>query len=237
MSMYPNSGAKPIDYAPARDVPLFRFFNQVYAWMFVGLAVTAVVGFASSQVPAIAQSMTSPGVAIMAALGMFALAWGAQSAAMRLGAAAGLALFVLYAALMGVLTSYIFLVYNMDTLVGAFLVTAGVFGGMSVVGFVIKKDLSMVGQIACMGVLGLFAASLFNVFFASNAVSWFITYGVLILFIIITAWKTQDLKNIAAQFSDNPEMLTRAAVLGSIMLYITFINLFLAILRIMGSRK
>jgi len=237
MSMFSNSGPTPLDYAPARDVSTFRFFNQVYAWMFVGLMVTAVVGYGASTVPVIARSMASPGIAITAALGMFALAWGAQSAAMRLGVAAGLSLFVLYAALMGVLTSYIYLVYTVDTLLGAFLVTGGVFGAMSVVGFVIKKDLSGIGRIAMMSVLGLFAASLFNVFFASNALSWFITYGVLIVFIIITAYKTQDLKNIASKFADNPELLNRAAVLGSIMLYITFINLFLAILRIMGSRK
>jgi FtsH-binding integral membrane protein len=235
MSMH--SHRTPLDYAPTRDVPLFRFFNQVYAWMFVGLVVTALVGYVASTVPVIAQSMASPGLAVAAALGMFALAWGAQSATIRLGAGVGLSLYILYAALMGLLTSYIYLIYDVDTLVGSFLITGGVFGGMSVVGFVIKKDLSTIGRIAMMCVLGLFAASLFNLFFASNALSWFITYGVLIVFIIITAYKTQDLKNLAYEFADNPEMLNRVAVLGSIMLYITFINLFLSILRIMGSRK
>lgn len=236
MSMY-DSPEVPLTYGTTRDVSLFRFFNQVYAWMFVGVGVTAVVGLACSKVPAIAVMFTNPMIAVAAALGAFALAMAAQGAAMRISAAAGLALFMVYAALIGVLTSYVFLVYNTDTLLGAFLITSGVFGGTSFVGYVVKKDLSVAGRLATMGILGLFAASLFNLFFASEPLSWFITYGVLALFIILVAWKTQDLKNIAYAYADQPELLNRAAVVGSIILYISFINLLLSILRILGSRR
>lgn len=236
MSMYQDSST-PLSYSTTRDLSLFRFFNQVYAWMFVGLGVTAVVGLVCSQVPAIAVMFTNPMVAVAAALGAFVLAISAQSVAMRVSAGAGLAMFMLYAAVIGMLTSYVFLVYSTDTLIGGFLITSGVFGATSLFGYFVKKDLSMVGRFATMGILGLFAASLFNIFFANDALSWFITYGVIVLFIGLVAWKTQDLKDIAYAYADQPEMLNRAAVVGSIVLYISFINLLLAILRILGSRK
>lgn len=236
MSMYEAQDVS-LTTSTTRDVSLFQFFNQVYAWMFVGVGVTAVVGLACSKIPAIAVSLTNPYVAVAAALGAFALAMAAQGAAMRISAGVGLLMFMLYAAAIGVLTSYVFLVYNTETLLGAFLITSGVFGATSFVGGVIKKDLSLLGRVATMAILGLFAASLFNIFFASEPLSWFITYGVLVLFIVLVAWKTQDLKNLAYAYADQPELLNRAAVVGSIILYISFINLLLAILRILGSRR
>jgi uncharacterized protein len=238
MSMYPsNANRTPLEYSSLSEVSMVRFFNQVYAWMSVGLAVTAVVGYACSKVPAILMLFTNQFVVIAAALGLFALAWVAQTAALTISAAMGLALFMLYSAVMGFFLSGIFIVYQADTLLGAFAITGGLFAALSVAGFVIKKDLSGIGGIAAMAVMGLFLASLFNVFFASNALSWFITYGVLIAFIVIVAWKTQELKNMANEHAANPALLNRIAVVGSIILYISFINLFLSILRILGSKR
>lgn len=239
MSNYPSQSSEriPLGYASERGMSTVEFFNRVYAWMFVGLAVTALVGFGASNIPEIRAALANQGVMVVAALGAFALAWVAQSAAMRLSVPAGLALFIAYAAVMGVLISAIFVVYPMETLIGSFLVTGGVFGGMSIIGLFLKKDLSTIGQIASMAVIGVFLASIFNIFFASNALSWFITYAVLVLFIILTASKTQELKNLAYEHADNPALLARVAVVGSIMLYIAFINLFLSILRILGNKR
>jgi len=139
--------------------------------------------------------------------------------------------------MMGLLLSAIFIVYPVQTIVAAFLMTGGLFGAMSVYGFVTKRDLTTMGSYLIMGALGLFAASLVNLFLASNALSWFITYAVLAVFIGITAYETQRLRNWAIQFEGNREMLTRIAIVGSLMLYISFINMFLSVLRILGSRK
>jgi FtsH-binding integral membrane protein len=170
-------------------------------------------------------------------LGAFVIAMAAQGVAMRVSAAAGMALYLLYAILIGVLISSIFAIYPMVTLGSAFLLTAGTFAGLSVYGFVTKRDLSKVGSILIMCVWGLILATIVNFFVASTAFSWFLTYAILAVFIGLTVYYTQYLKNFALQNMNSPEMLNRMAVVGSLLLYAAFINLFLSILRILGNRR
>ena len=242
MSMFPGSGAqrKPweLEYG-SYDRPMARFFNTVYAWMAVGLAVTAAVAWFVSQSQVGLQMVYGGGKGMLVAifLGMFAISWGVQSAAMRINANVATALFLLYSALMGALLSGIFVVYKMQTIGGAFLMTAGTFGAMSVYGFVTKRDLTGIGSILIMAAIGLFLASIVNIFLASNGLSWIITYAVLAVFIGITAYETQKLKVMASQFGSDPNMAPRIAIIGSLILYISFINLFTSILRIMGDRR
>jgi FtsH-binding integral membrane protein len=108
---------------------------------------------------------------------------------------------------------------------------------MSVYGFVTKRDLTRVGAIMTMAVVGLFIASLVNIFLQSGPLSWVITYAVLGVFVVLVAYETQMLKGFARQFGDNPDMAARIAIIGSLLLYIAFINIFLSILRIMGDRR
>jgi FtsH-binding integral membrane protein len=239
--MYPESGArKPWELEYARDdKSMSKFFNVVYAWMAVGLAVTASVAFVVSQNISILRGIFAggPAVAIVILLGMFALAWGVQAAALRINANVATALFILYAALMGVLVSWIFIVYRMQTLGAAFLITGGTFGAMSVYGFVTKRDLTAIGSFLIMCVFGLIIASVVNLFIANNALSWLITYGVLAVFIGLTAYETQKLKVLAQQYGNDPAIAPRIAIIGSLLLYIAFINMFMSILRILGDRK
>lgn len=240
MSMYPQSSNRPyeLDYATS-DKTLSKFFNVVYAWMAVGLAVTAAVAYFVSQSPTILRAIygRGPAAAVVVALGMFAIAWGVQAAAMRISANVATALFLLYSALMGVLCSYIFIVYQMKTIGAAFVVTGGVFAAMSVYGFITKRDLTAIGSFLVMAVIGLFIASLVNLWIASDGLSWLITYAVLAVFIGLTAYETQKLKILAQQYGDNPAIAPRIAIIGSLLLYIAFINMFLSILRIMGNRR
>lgn len=237
MSMYPNSRRLELDYA-TDDRTLFSFFNAVYAWMAVGLAVTAVVAWLVSQ----SQTMLNivyagRGMVLAMALGAFAIAWFVQANYHRISVAAGTALFILYAAVIGTMISYIFIVYQKQTLLAAFLVTGGTFAAMSIYGFVTKRDLSRIGSILIMCAIGVFIASLVNIFLASDTFSWIITYAVLAIFIGITAYETQKLRNLALQLQGNGAMLSRVAVVGSLVLYISFINLFMSILRILGNRR
>lgn len=240
MSMYPQSSRRPyeLEYATS-DKTLSKFFNVVYAWMAVGLAVTAAVAYFVSQNPTILRAIygRGPAVAVVVSLGMFAIAWGVQAAAMRISANVATALFLLYSALMGVLCSYIFIVYQMKTIGAAFVVTGGVFAAMSVYGFITKRDLTAIGSFLVMAVIGLFIASLVNLWIASDGLSWLITYAVLAVFIGLTAYETQKLKILAQQYGDNPAVAPRIAIIGSLLLYIAFINMFLSILRIMGNRR
>ena len=245
MSNYPNQFGGAYDRAggqlgyesQADSITVGQFFNMVYAWMCVGLALTAVVGwyFASS---GLYQTIyASKGGYVVIALAAFGIAWFAQSQAGRLSVGVGTALFLLYAAVIGALLSGIFIVYPPRTLISAFVLTGGTFGAMSVYGFVTKRDLSRIGSIAVMAAFGFIIASFVNIWLQNDALGWVITYAILVLFIVITAWETQMLRNMAVQFGNNREMATRYAIMGSLVLYIAFINLFLSILRILGDRR
>ena len=237
MSMNPQTRAYELEYG-TDDKVVFSFFNTVYAWMAVGLAVTATVAYLVSQSPAaIGIIYGSRGALAAGGLAAFAIAWAVQSMAHRISPTAATALFLVYAALIGALISGIFIRYDYGTIGGAFLMTGGVFGGMSVYGFVTKRDLTSMGSILVMCAWGLFLASIVNIFFASNALSWVITYAVLAVFIGLTAYDTQKLKTIALSLEGNPSAAARYAIVGSLHLYVDFINIFLSILRILGSRR
>jgi FtsH-binding integral membrane protein len=239
MSMYPDSQAQRYELEYGTDnKAVFNFFNAVYAWMAVGLAVTAGVAWGVSQSPKLLSILfMSKFMVVALLLGAWAIAWGVQKAAQSISAVAATLLFMLYAAVIGALISGIFLVYPIATIGSAFLITGGTFGAMSLYGFITKRDLSSIGSYLVMGAFGLFFASIVNVFMANNALSWIITYGVLAVFIGLTAYETQKLKQFAYDHADNADLASRMAIIGSLVLYVAFINMFMAILRILGSRK
>jgi FtsH-binding integral membrane protein len=212
------------------------FFNVVYAWMAVGLALTAAVAwFASQSIATLELIYGNKGGYAVFLLAAFGIGWYAQAQAGKISANVATVLFMLYAAIIGMLISGIFLVYSPKVLISSFVLTAGTFGGMSVFGFVTKRDLSGIGSFLIMCFWGLFIASCVNFFFLnSGPLSWIITYGVLAVFIGITAYQTQMLKEIAHSYGDDPVMAPRFAIFGALVLYIAFINIFLSILRILG---
>lgn len=237
MSQFPDSRPIPLDYG-TDEKSVFNFFNAVYAWMAVGLAVTAAVAFAVANTPAVFKVIYSGPIAVTAMmLGAFVIAMGVQSAALRISVTVATLLFLVYATIIGAMISYVFVIYRVETLGGAFVMTAGTFGAMSVYGYVTKRDLTGIGSMLSMCVIGLFLASIVNLFLANNALSWVITYAVLAVFIGLTAYHTQRLKALAYAHQHDPNLAARYAIIGSLLLYIAFINMFLAILRIMGGRK
>jgi FtsH-binding integral membrane protein len=238
MSMYPNSRPVELDYG-RDDRAIASFFNAVYAWMAVGLAVTAAVAYLVAQNTALLMTFNSRGIAVALLLGAWGLAYGVRSAALRLSAAAAIGLFLVYSALIGALMSYIFILYPIAKIGGAFVLTAGTFGIMSVYGYVTKADLTRIGSFLVMAAIGLFVASLVNIFFftGAGAFSWFLTYAILAVFIGLTAYHTQQLKNIAYDLQGQPDLAGRYAIIGSLILYISFINMFSSIMRILGNRR
>jgi FtsH-binding integral membrane protein len=238
--MFPQSGIKPLDYGYSdtgeRSRLVSRFFNQVYLWMAIGMMWTAVVSAAFAYLPALKPFVT-PGLGMIALLGAFAVSWVTSSATLRMGVGAGIALFMLYATLIGFAIAPIWIVYKQATIGSAFLLTGGIFFVMSLIGFVTKIDLTKLGSIAAMIALGLFVGSIVNYFVASSAISWFITYAVVIVFPILIAYQTQALKEFALEHGNNGEMMGRVAILGALTLYIAFLNIFLSLLRILGDRR
>jgi uncharacterized protein len=240
MSQFPESFSQrqPIElgYGVA-DRTMFNFFNAVYAWMCVALAVTATSAWLVAQNFSALAFLYQRGVTVALMIGLVLLVFAIRAAAYRISSAAATALFLVYAALVGMAISGIFVVYTMSSIGGVFIITAGMFGGMSLYGFVTKRDLSAMGSMLIMMVWGLFLAFLVNIFLASAALSWWLSLLSVVIFAGLTMYDTQKLKAIAVQTASNPDMAGRMAVLGSLELYLDFLNMFLSLLRLLGNRR
>jgi FtsH-binding integral membrane protein len=238
MSRYqaPYSQPQTLDYGTSAGV-VARFMNNVYAWMAAGLALTAVVAWWVASQGAYFRTIFNPGTLIVLFLAEIGLVMAISYAVNRISAGVATALFLLYAAINGLTFSVIFMVYRLGDIGVAFAITAGMFGGMSLIGYVTKMDLSSFRGFFIMGLIGLIIASVVNIFMHSSALYWLITYAGVALFLGLTAYDTQKLKEIAYATEGNPAMANRLAISGALALYLDFINLFLMILRIMGNRR
>jgi len=215
------------------------FMRGVYQWMTLGLAVTAVTAFLTASSPALLNALFSNQimaiVVMLAPLGVvIALSAGIQ----RMSAGTATGLFVVYSALMGLSLSTILLVYTQQSIFTAFVTTAGMFGAMSVYGMVTKKDLTSMGSFLFMGLVGILIASVVNMFLASSQMSFVISILGVIIFTGLTAYDTQRLKIMGETAPEGDTVaIRRATILGALTLYLDFINLFLMLLRLMGSSR
>jgi FtsH-binding integral membrane protein len=234
----PYGSAQPLGYESRADAGVVsRFFNVVFAWMAAGLALTAVVAWYISTRPDLVQQVFRGPVLIGLVIAQLALVFTISAAVNKLSPGVATALFMLYSALTGLTLSSIFLIYSLPSITGAFIATAGTFGAMSVYGMVTKRDLTRLGSILFMALIGLILASLVNMFFRSSALYWIVTYAGVLIFVGLTAYDTQRLKAVAVATANDPRMAARYAVNGALMLYLDFINLFMLLLRIMGDRR
>lgn len=246
MSRTPNQ----MDYASSWETAgtgnpaIQRFFNSVYAWMCAGMALTAVTAFVTAQW---AKGILASGntAALKSAGGVFIGLFIAElvlvvvisRATQKLNTAMATGLFLLYAAINGVTLCGIFLVYAHSALASAFVVCAGTFGAVSAWGYFTKRDLSGLGHLLYMALFGIIIASIATLFFHSSAIEVAINYVGVLLFVGLTAYDTQKLKVIAEQTQDNPALAARLSVVGSLVLYLDFLNLFLFILELMNDRR
>lgn len=211
------------------------FMGQVYLLMAVGMVVTALVATWVTnslrlQFVLISSPMLSFGLFILQIVIVVAL----STAVMRLSPAIAALLFLLYAALTGLVLSSLFLVYSDEQIASVFWVTAGMFLLMSLVGLITRRDLSGAGGILLMLLLGWMVAWFFSWLFNLSEVNWALTFIGIALFAGLTAWDTQRLKQIGEQMDEHPAK-GGVAVLGALTLYLDFINLFLLMLR--ASRR
>ena len=156
---------------------------------------------------------------------------------MQMSAAQATGVFMLYSALTGVTLSFVFLAYTAASLTSTFLVTAGTFGAMSFYGYTTKRDLTAMGSFLFMGLIGIIIASLVNFFLQSPMVYWLVTYAGVLIFVGLTAYDTQKIKEMNILGNEGTEEDTKEAVRGALTLYLDFINLFLMLLRVMGNRR
>jgi FtsH-binding integral membrane protein len=231
--------ARPMDYAGGAeaDYSVSRFMNNVYAWMSAGLALTAAVAWMVSQnLDTFAPLVRGPMIFLLI-IAQFGLVFVIGGAVNRISAGVATALFLLYAALNGLLLAGIFLRYDLGTVASTFIVTAGMFGVTSVYGYVTKHDLTRLGSLMFMALIGLILATVVNIFWANSTLYWIINYAGVIIFVGLTAYDTQKLKEIAYQLQGDAAMAARLSISGALTLYLDFLNLFLMLLRILGDRR
>lgn len=218
---------------------LQTYMAQVYGWMTVGLLLTAFIAWFAANTPAVRMFIFSSQLVIIGlVIAQLALVFVLSRMIQRLSAGVMTTLFMLYSALTGLTLSSIFLVYTYSSIASTFVISGGMFGIMSLYGYTTKRDLSGFGNMLFMALIGIVLASLVNFWLKSEALMWVITYIGVIVFVGLTAYDTQKLKNIGEQIDTRDgSTLRKYAILGALTLYLDFINLFLMLLRIFGNRR
>ncbi|MBA5801287.1 MULTISPECIES: Bax inhibitor-1/YccA family protein [Rhizobium] len=225
------------------DQGLRAYMLKVYNLMALGLAITGVAAYLSFQFAFANGELTAFGQAIYVSplkwvviLAPLALVFFLSFRIHSMTVAAAQTTFAVYAALVGLSLSSIFLIYTGQSVVQTFFVTAASFGALSLYGYTTKRDLSAMGSFLIMGLFGLIIASLVNIFLASSAVQFAISVLGVLIFAGLTAYDTQRIKELYLE-ADDVAVAGRKAIMGALTLYLDFINLFMFLLQFMGNRK
>lgn len=214
-------------------------FRNVYVWMTMALAITGLVAMY------MAKSLTLLQMILGSSFGMWGLliaeiglVWYLSARIRQISFTTATVLFIIYSILNGATLSVIFLAYTASSIANTFFITAGTFAATGIYGYVTKKDLSSLGSLCIMGVIGLITATVVNIFLASDALTMVISYIGVALFVGLTAYDTQKIKRLLlSNDMEVNEETQKIALLGALTLYLDFINLFLYLLRILGDRK
>lgn len=231
-----------MSYAPYATSPtdVMRqqgIMTQVYAWMTAGLLVTGAFALFVANSPTLAGIIIgNQWVFFGLIIAEFALVWWLSASISTMSPALATGSFLFYSALNGLTLSVIFLAYTAESIGTTFFVTAGTFGAMSAIGYTTKFDLTSIGGYLIMALIGFLIASLVNIFLQSSTLYWIITYAGILIFIGLTAYDTQKIKHMSMSARDE-RSAHRVAILGALILYLDFINLFLLLLRLLGNRK
>jgi FtsH-binding integral membrane protein len=219
------------------DAGLRHYMSAIYKNMAISLLITGLIAMIVASSPALMALLFGTPlswVVMLAPIGM-AFYLGFKFQTMSPGAVRSL--LYAYSGAMGLSLSFIFLVYTGESIGRVFFVTASVFGAMSIYGYSTKRDLTKMGAFLMMALLGVIISSLVNIFLKSSGLNFAISIISVLLFTGLTAYDTQRLKDLYFDLSGSDEMAEKMAYYGALTLYMDFINLFLALLRLFGDRR
>jgi len=215
-----------------------RFMVRVYNWMGAGLAMTGGVSwYVSTSETILNLLITQPILFFGLLIAELGLVFYLAARVMQMDVGQAMGVFFLYAGLNGVTLAPLFLLYTTASLASTFFVTAGMFGAMSFYGYTTKKDLTSWGGFLFMGLIGIIIASVVNMFLHNSMLYWIISYAGVLIFVGLTAYDTQKIKETNILGNEGTDEDTKEAIRGALTLYLDFINLFLMLLRIMGTRR
>ncbi len=214
---------------------LSSFMYGVYAWMTCALVLTACTAYYIALVPqvfTVVQSLFLPLFLVQ-----IGLIFGISRFLDRMTLTTALLMFLFYSVSVGAMLSAVFYVYTTASIFSTFLTAAGMFGGMSVYGYMTRSDLTAMGSIAIMMLWGLILGLVVNMFLRSPGIDFMLSGAGVIIFTLLTAYDTQKVKRLGQQMLTDQEMMEKVTILGALTLYLDFINLFLYMLRFMGKRR
>jgi FtsH-binding integral membrane protein len=222
--------------ADLRDERVSTFLSRVYAWMFMGLLITAGTALVVSSSPVLVSTVLGNRISFwFIVIAQFGLVVYLSARVTRMSPITASALFLLYSALVGVTTSVIFLAFTATSIFSTFVVTAGMFGATALYGTLTKRSLAGLGQFMFMGLIGLILASIVGIFWQNDALQFVISVVGVLVFTGLTAWDAQRLKQMAVATPDGHT--SSLAIVGALALYLDFINLFFFLLRFTGNRR
>ena len=225
-----------------RELLLSRAFpalmRKVYVWMTLALIITGITAYGVATSPGLLMAiMTNKMLLLGIIVAEFALVIGLSAAIHKMSLATATLMFVVYSVLNGLMLSSIFVVFTMSSIAQVFFITAGTFAVMAFVGYTTKKDLTSMGKMLFMALIGLIIATVVNMFMRSSGLDLIISYVGVLVFVGLTAYDSQKIKQMLIDAEDTGETTQKLALLGSLTLYLDFINLFLYLLRIFGKRE
>jgi hypothetical protein len=217
------------------DVGLREYMLRIYNYMASGLALTGIVAYVAANTGFYASIAHTPLLWVVM-LAPLALVFGLSYGINRMSAGTAQALFWAYSGLMGLSLAGIFLVYTGASIARVFFITGGTFAAMSLYGYTTRSDLSRFGSFLMMGLIGIIIAALVNMFIQSSALQFAISVIGVLVFVGLTAWDTQRIKEMYWE-ADGQEVASKKAILGALTLYLDFINLFMMLLQLFGQRR
>lgn len=227
-----------IDYTKSQVSEQARtFLLNVYNWMALGLGITGVVAYGMYASNLVILLTSSPVLFYGLLFAQLGIVLGLTFAMKKINSLLAIAAFFLYSGLTGLTFSVLFLVYTGASIASTFFVCAGMFGAVSVFGYVTKMDLSGMKTFLFMGLIGLILASIVNIFLGNEMLYWVISYAGVLIFVGLTAYDTQKIKQMSSEIDGASEEGKKTAVFGALKLYLDFINMFIFLLRILGKRR
>lgn len=222
----------------AMSTAFSALMRKVFIWMALALVITGVTAYGVATIPSLLIAIvTNKALFWGLIIAELALVFAVSGAINRLSLATATLLFVLYSVVNGATLSVIFLAYSMPAIIQTFFITAGTFGVMALVGYTTKTDLTSLGKLLFMALIGLVIATVVNMFVGSTGFDYILSYVGVLIFVGLTAYDTQKIKQMCMQAPDAGEHMQKLALLGALSLYLDFINLFLYLLRIFGNNK
>ena len=211
--------------------------RKVYVWMTLALVLTGITAYGVANTPGIRETlMTNTFLYWGLIIAEFGLVIGISAGINKLSLTTATLMFVLYSIINGAMLSSIFVVYTESSIASVFFITAGTFAVMAFIGYTTKKDLTSMGKILFMALIGIIIATIVNIFLKSSGLQMIVSYLGVLIFVGLTAYDSQKIKNMLQMAPDAGEGAQKLALLGALTLYLDFINLFIYLLRIFGRR-